>query len=134
MLKSLPFLLFLFLLFPQSALTCLFILHNIKIIICCLSLLYRKFLEKTSKRIFICFTTVKIKGYKKVTGNNKFCQSIYFVPCSDFGSSFLKYKKFLRLGARKFRFLKYKKFYQIVFFYFPSSETYFLKYKKFPEI
>ena len=42
----------------------------------------------------------------------------------------LKYKTFFKFGARKFHCLTYKSFFQNVFFYFSSSESCLLKYKK----
>ena len=46
--------------------------------------------------------------------------------------SMLKYKKFFKLGARKFCFPKYKKLFKSDFFCFSSSKSCFLKYKKVP--
>ena len=45
-------------------------------------------------------------------------------------SSFLKYKKFFKLTAGMFHFPKYKKKIRAGSFYFLSSETYLMKYKK----
>ena len=53
--------------------------------------------------------------FEKVSPKNKKCER----KCKkvlDFESSLLKYKKFFKLGARKFHFLKYKKFFQSRFF------------------
>ena len=73
------------------------------------------------------------KDYKNVTRDNIFLRNKFFVWVSSPVSSFLKYKKFFKLGARNFDFPKYKKFFQSVFFFlhFSSTESYFLKYKKF---
>ena len=48
-----------------------------------------------------------------------------------FGSSSWNIRKLFKLEARKFHFLKYKKKFQGRFFYFLSSESSLLKYKKF---
>ena len=106
-----------------------FILHNIKIVIWHLNLLHREFQGRISWENFFMFYCCK--DYKNVTRDNKFCQSRFFVPISDFGSFLLKYKKFFRLEARKFHFPENKKFFQSGFFYFLSLESCFLRYKKF---
>ena len=58
-----------------------------------------------------------------------FFREDFFVSCSGFASSLLKYM-FFKLEAGKFHFQRYQKFFHRVLFYFPSLEYYFLKYKK----
>ena len=43
----------------------------------------------------------------------------------------LKFKKFLNSGARKIHFPKYKKHFKSCFLHLLSTESYFLKYRKF---
>ena len=57
------------------------------------------------------------EDYKNVTRDNVFLRNKLFVWVSSPVSSFLKYKKFFKLGARNFDFPKYKKFLQSVFFF-----------------
>ena len=81
-----------------------------------------------SQGISLCFTVIKItkRHNQDVTKTSqKFLQSRFFV-C--FWKFLLKYEKFFKLGSRKFHFLKYKELFKSVFFYFSSSESYFMKF------
>ena len=79
------------------------------------------------------------KDYKNVKRDKKFLPSRFFVCFWGFVSSFLKYKKFFKLGARKFHFPKYKEHLRAGFFTFQAwkitsrniRKFHFLKYKEF---
>ena len=72
---------------------------------------------------------VKITKTSQQTKN--FFRTDSLLLLGGFVSSFLKYKKVSDLVAKKFHFPKCKKHFKSAFFHFSSSESSFLKYKKF---
>ena len=88
---------------------------NFKIVLWCLNLIYRKFPERIFRENFLMLYCCK--DCKKVTRDKKFLQSRFFVCFWCFVSSFLKYKKFFKLGAGNLHFPKYKKLFKSEFFF-----------------
>ena len=77
-----------------------------------------------SQGVSLCCAAVKITKTSQET------RGFFGAEFLGFGSSFLKYQKFFKLGARKFFFSKYKKPFKSGFSHFSSSENYFLKWKR----
>ena len=86
-----------------------------------LNLLYSFDLQRISRENLLMLYCCK--DYKNVTRDKKFLQSIFLFAFGAFEvlPEILKYKKFFKLGARKFRFRKCKKLFIL----------WFRKYKRF---